>query len=342
MAATIRSVAHEAGVSITTVSFVLNDKHPHVDAIPEATRRRVREAAEKLGYYRNAAAAALRLGKSRWIGIAVDLPTEDSMPDSSNQEDAALLSAVVSGLNERDYHAVLHRQPATSEDADRLTSSGIGGLVLIRPSEQALACTHTLAKEGIPVLPVFPEAKDDSLPHALSLDGTAAGRLAASVVDPAGVTGCALIINRNLEPMESECIGGFRDAVDTRIMVCELRSGWSDQTNTEHIARFLRRNKPNMAITATARNAGFLYEAARISGISVPEQMSIIGLGCWKASGEYGALISTIGVSPWDAGAAAAAQILELVRDSAQRSGRVKLEPRFFGRQTTPPDIEVG
>ena len=59
---TSADVAREAGLSRATVSYVLNDT-PH-QTIPEATRRRVLEAAARLGYAPSAAARALRSGRS--------------------------------------------------------------------------------------------------------------------------------------------------------------------------------------------------------------------------------------------------------------------------------------
>jgi DNA-binding LacI/PurR family transcriptional regulator len=59
---TSADVAHEAGVSRATVSYVLNDT-PH-QKIPEHTRRRVLEAAARLGYTPSAAARVLRSGRS--------------------------------------------------------------------------------------------------------------------------------------------------------------------------------------------------------------------------------------------------------------------------------------
>ena len=59
---TSADVAREAGLSRATVSYVLNDT-PH-QKIPEHTRRRVLEAAERLGYAPSAAARALRSGRS--------------------------------------------------------------------------------------------------------------------------------------------------------------------------------------------------------------------------------------------------------------------------------------
>lgn len=63
----IRDVAAAAGLSITTVSWALNDKG---EVAPE-TRERVRRIARELGYQPNETARALRSGRSRVLGIAV-------------------------------------------------------------------------------------------------------------------------------------------------------------------------------------------------------------------------------------------------------------------------------
>ncbi|MFF5979255.1 LacI family DNA-binding transcriptional regulator [Streptomyces olindensis] len=72
---TSADVAREAEVSRATVSYVLNDS-PH-QRIPEATRRRVREAAARLGYAPSAAARSLRKGRSDIVlGLLPDWPIE--------------------------------------------------------------------------------------------------------------------------------------------------------------------------------------------------------------------------------------------------------------------------
>jgi LacI family transcriptional regulator, galactose operon repressor len=69
-APTMNDVARLAGVSQTTVSFVLN-KTPNV-SIPEETRERVWAAVEKLGYRPNALAQGLRMQRSNIIGFITD------------------------------------------------------------------------------------------------------------------------------------------------------------------------------------------------------------------------------------------------------------------------------
>lgn len=65
---TAKAVAQRAGVSVTTVSRVLNG---HADVIPKPTQDRVIEAARALGYRPNSLAVALRKGITRTIGLVV-------------------------------------------------------------------------------------------------------------------------------------------------------------------------------------------------------------------------------------------------------------------------------
>src|SRR5207245_8627942 len=65
--ATIRQVAEKAGVSVATVSYVLND----VRKVRPETKQRVLSAARELGYYPNAAARSLVVGRSSILGLVV-------------------------------------------------------------------------------------------------------------------------------------------------------------------------------------------------------------------------------------------------------------------------------
>ena len=74
---TAKDVAREAGVSATTVSYVLNNRAQ--ESIPESTRRRVLGAAERLGYAPSAAARALATGRSNLVlGLVADWPVGDN------------------------------------------------------------------------------------------------------------------------------------------------------------------------------------------------------------------------------------------------------------------------
>ena len=85
-----QDVADLAGVSRTTVSFVLNDRD---QAIPEATRRRVLNAAKKLGYVPSAAARSLRNG----VNNVVLMLTPNDAPSEAGDEMWSKLSETLDG-----------------------------------------------------------------------------------------------------------------------------------------------------------------------------------------------------------------------------------------------------
>src|SRR5689334_9180675 len=68
---TLKDVAQAAGVSTTTASVVLNDVRDGV-RVPDATRHRVQQAAEDLGYRPNILARSLRTQTTRTIGFVSD------------------------------------------------------------------------------------------------------------------------------------------------------------------------------------------------------------------------------------------------------------------------------
>jgi DNA-binding LacI/PurR family transcriptional regulator len=95
----IRDVAREAGVSITTVSHALNEK----GGVSEATRLRVREVAERLGYRPDPRGRQLASGRTGLIALTVSLPDGVHAPveeflHNAHLIDAATATAIARGL----------------------------------------------------------------------------------------------------------------------------------------------------------------------------------------------------------------------------------------------------
>ena len=95
MAASIKDVARDAGVSIATVSRVLNN----VDVVNEDTKKKVQEAIKKLGYRPNIVARSLKTQKTKTIGILV--------PDISNQFYPEVVRGAEDVANIYDYNIIL-------------------------------------------------------------------------------------------------------------------------------------------------------------------------------------------------------------------------------------------
>ncbi|WP_329306674.1 LacI family transcriptional regulator [Streptomyces sp. NBC_01260] len=140
----IRDVAAAAGVSITTVSDALNGK----GRLPDATRRHVREVAERLGYRPSAAARTLRTGKSGLIGLTVTTYGDEPFTFTEFAYFAEMARAATSAALARGYALVI--LPATSRH-DVWSNVALDGTVVIDPSDQDPVVTE-LVRQGLPVV----------------------------------------------------------------------------------------------------------------------------------------------------------------------------------------------
>lgn len=143
----IRDVAAAAGVSITTVSDALNGK----GRLPDATRRHVREVADRLGYRPSAAARTLRTGKSGLIGLTVTTYGDEPFTFTEFAYFAEMARAATSAALARGYALVI--LPATSRRSpvDVWSNVALDGTVVIDPSDQDPVVTELL-QQGLPVV----------------------------------------------------------------------------------------------------------------------------------------------------------------------------------------------
>ena len=159
----IRDVAAAAGVSITTVSDALNGK----GRLPDATRRHVREVADRLGYRPSAAARTLRTGKSGLIGLTVTTYGEEPFTFTEFAYFADMVRAATSAALARGYALVILPAPARLRTVDVWSNVALDGTVVIDPSDHDPVVTE-LVQQGIPV--VSDGRPADSLPVTAWVD----------------------------------------------------------------------------------------------------------------------------------------------------------------------------
>src|SRR5215218_7812513 len=129
---TMADVAREAGVSLMTVSRALNDK----DGISEATRLRIQEVIERMGYRPSSIARGLVTKRTGTLGLVV--------PDNSNPYFSEVARGVEHAAYAEGYNVFLCN---TEEDSEReklvlesLTEKLVDGLIL---------CSSRLANEEL-------------------------------------------------------------------------------------------------------------------------------------------------------------------------------------------------
>jgi len=138
---TLKDIANELGVTVGTVSHVLNG----VDDISEDTKLRVFETARRLGYISNGLAASLRSGKTNTVAVIV--------PDISNPHLAYQIKLIEDKMRELNYSVIILN---TNED-ERVEQKAITTAysrqvdgILICPCQKSLTNIEFLNKLDIP------------------------------------------------------------------------------------------------------------------------------------------------------------------------------------------------
>ena len=163
MAVTIRDVARQAGVSIATVSKVVNGNDSDIS---KATQERVRAAVEELGYQPNSLARSLRTRRSNTIGFIVPDFEMVLYPPMIKGIDMEAAITDSNDLHAEVKHAMVRaaKQPILVMDSskfDKVSFVSIAKLKEVsivvtncRPSQEWMRC---FARHGIQC--VFPEEK---------------------------------------------------------------------------------------------------------------------------------------------------------------------------------------
>lgn len=160
-------VARKAGVSRSTVSYVLNDQSDLKIPISDETRQRVMEAIAELGYIPDARAQALRSGNTNIVGVII--------PVIQNPFFWQMLSGISEGLQEAGYSLHLTHHPLdTEQEASTiraLTQQPVDGFILLAAAKYLLpGLTEFLRKSGRPVVEITSaKAEFDHVVH--SYDG---------------------------------------------------------------------------------------------------------------------------------------------------------------------------
>lgn len=203
MAVKIKDVAAHAGVSVGTVSNVLNGR----DTVSPGVVERVRASIDALGYVRNDAARQLRAGRSRAIALIV--------LDVGNP----FFAAVARGAEARaaaDGYVVLVGSSGADADQERLyldqfREQRVAG-VLLTPADADGAVVEHLAAAGIPIVLVDEQTPGDDI-CTVSVDDVEGGYLAVAHLLARGRRRIAFVAGPLTTRQVSDRLAGARRAV---------------------------------------------------------------------------------------------------------------------------------
>lgn len=325
---TMADVAMRAGVSRTLVSFILSGK----PGASEETRRRVLEVADEIGYRPDSAAQLLARGRSRTIGVLMDIRqpfqaemVTDVYPAAESAGYDVLLTA---NLPDRDE----------SESIESLISHRCGGLILLGPtSEQTVL--QAIA-ERVPVVVVGRRVVARQLVRGMSSVRTADAKGIRQAVDYLVELGHREIhhVDGGGGSGSSERRRAYRAAMRSHGLEAGARVIAGDHTEEAgaHAARAILAESalPTAILASNDRCALGLLDVFTRSGIQVPSELSLIGFDDSRLS-DY-PLIDLTTVHQDASGIARHAVRLAVeMMDDGDSHDDVVLEPKLVVRGTT-------
>jgi len=305
----IVSVANAAGVSPSTVSRSFN--HPAL--VSPATRKRITRAVEKLGYIRNRAAQSMHGRRSGTIGLIV--PTIDhaifaemiqSFSEAIDRAEFTLLIASHSYDLDREY-AMMRK----------LMEHRVDGIAVVG-LEHAEASMRLLEQQGIPAMGLWNYAPDAVLP-CVGADNREAGLRAAEHLIGLGHRDIGLIFPRSEGNDRADArLAGACDGLlaagiplisdwhcEVPYSIAQAKQLGQDLLQGEH--------RPTALLCGNDVIAQGVIYGAQSCGIVVPDDLSVIGIGDFKGSGEMEPGLTTIRIPARDIGKIAGERFTALI-----------------------------
>ncbi|MFD2028190.1 LacI family DNA-binding transcriptional regulator [Promicromonospora aerolata] len=272
--ATIEDVAKAAGVSASTVSYVLSGKRP----ISAPTRARVERAIEKLGYRPHAGARALASSRTTVIALMAPLRVGVSVPVIMQ-----FVAGVVTRARDFDHDVLLLTQDDVS-GLDRVTSgSMVDALVMMDIEADDPRVPLVAAAKQPTVLIGLPQ--DPEGLSCVDLDFEAAGRLAVRHLAEAGHTDVALIgsppeVLRRHTSYAERMMRGLRNQAKSSGVTVTVEACDSTPAGASEAVDTLLTTAPDTTGIIVHNEGALPHVLARLAdrGIVVGQDMSVVAV----------------------------------------------------------------
>ncbi len=327
---TIYDVAQHAGVSISTVSRVLNLP----ERVNEGTRTQVLAAIDALGFVPKAEARARALKSSGRVGVITPFFTIPSFVQR--------LRGVASTLTASNYELVIF----TVDTHERLQhyletiplTHNLEGLIIISVRVDSPTAQRLISHRVETVLIEYPMADLNSV----EIDDVAGGRLAANYLLNKGHRKFVFVGETNfpvygIDPISSR-LAGFWDVLREQNIEFGQHLIWEtphDVNATHHIVmeRLKTNPHPTAVFCATDLQAIGVLKAAHQAGLRVPDDLAILGFDDLDVSDYIG--LSTVRQPLDESGRVAAELLFSRITDAGRTIQHVHLPVTLVERETT-------
>jgi len=309
---TIKDVAEHAGVSVSTVSYVLNDSGP----VAEPRRNRVLDAVRVLEYSPNESARSLKRRSASTIGMVV--------PELSNSFFAMVVEGVERAATERDVLLVLVVPEASDHGEERqmklMRSQRIDGLIYLSGTGSAPSSLYEIARSG-PVVLIDEQIPGLDLPAVVCDSRRGAREIAKYVLDQ-GHRRIAVIGGPSALWTAQQRLAGYREAFAGAGIdpdgVPVLQGDYQQASGRALAAEALAADPaPTALICANDLMAVGAMEYCREIGLRCPEDVSIVGFDDLPLSNMLSPRLTSVRQPAHDIGFRAASLLFDILDDEA-------------------------
>lgn len=334
---TARQVAHRAGVSPTTVSFVLNNIR--TEKISPATRQRVHQAACDLGFVPRAAARSLVRGRSDTLGLVLFFPHEYIFTDPYAPNLLAGISEVARLHNFRIMVEIIHEPADVGLVNTMLRSGEVAGLLQYHGATQddVHDCLSTLTQAGFPLVSLEQTRTDDL--YSVTIDHMAGVRLVLEHLIGLGHRDIACITYAPDEPHVRQRLVVYRETLSAAAIPLRenlIRHGRYEPATALAAMRSLlqERPRPTAVFGMNDMMAIGAMSAIHEAGLRIPGDIAVAGYDDVRLSRFTGPPLTTARAPEVDLGRRAAAMLLDLINDRQPDEMQVKLQSRLIVRES--------
>lgn len=271
---TINDVAEECGVSIKTVSRVVNNN----ENVSEKTKMKVNKAIKKLGYQTNIFARGLKGNRTNVIMVFTDRHEEEHL----SSWHVVMLKYLFIYAKQKSLKVVMSPSSSNNFVSDEtdgyyLLENGLAdGVILLEHVHNDLRCKF-LKEQGIPFV-MFGETDDDSV-CSVSLDNYYVGHKGGNYLAGRGYKHIEFLLGEQRFNSNRRRAQGFLDAIKNLDGTYRIKYGANTVDKAYRIAKsVLDTEKPDAFFVSGDERAIGVYRAVSEAGYKIPEDIAVLGV----------------------------------------------------------------
>lgn len=334
MGVTSADIARALGLNKATVCRVLRGG----GRASAETQEKIRQMAQQMNYRPNELARSLSCGRSQAIGV---LASPSIMPAFH-----LLIDPIEKALSERG-HLMLFARPSKSEAGvrmalDQLTANRVPGIIaVLSPSDQETAAFHDIVAQNVKLVVVNEPVSGLAIPQIVC-DDYKSVRIATQHLISLGHRRIVYLAIPLTSERSRERARGFLDAMKEAGIPAGTSSivdtDFSEESGARVMSRLLKRKNPPTAVVARQDIVALgAMDAVFSAGLSVPRDVSIVGIGDILRSNALRVPLTTMHY-PFEEMASRGAKMLLRMLDGVAVAPRTEIvDVRLILRSSTAP-----